>query len=64
MRGTILSYFTVGGFGHLLDDHKDEYCFYASDIKIKSGIVKAGDTVSFDLYRGHGLRAVNLRSSL
>lgn len=64
MRGTILSYFGAGGFGHLRTDQQDEYCFYANDIKTGSGIVKAGDCVSFDLYSGHGRRAVNLRSTV
>lgn len=63
MRGKIISYFDAGGFGHLLDDQKDEHCFYAADIQTLSGNVKMGDTVSFDMYRGHGPRAVNLRSS-
>ncbi len=61
MRGVILSYSSVSGFGHLSDDQQDEYCFYTGDIRTSSGLVKAGDTVSFDLYRGRGTRAVNLR---
>ena len=61
MKGIILSYFSVSGFGHLRDDQQDEYSFYSADIHTASGLVQTGDTVFFDLYRGHGTRAINLR---
>ncbi|MBZ0165409.1 MAG: hypothetical protein K8I00_01290 [Candidatus Omnitrophica bacterium] len=62
MRGKILSFFTAGGYGHLCDDQSDEYCFYSKDLKTATGQVQIGDQVRFDVYRGRGVRAVNVHA--
>ena len=63
MNGIVLEYYEVRRFGYLKDEDKDEYCFYSSDVQTNVGLLKKGDQVEFDLYRGHGVRAINVRKN-
>ena len=64
MNGTVLEYYEVRGFGYLKgEEEREEYCFYSSDLQTNGGLLKKGDQVEFDLYRGHGVRAINVRKN-
>ena len=64
MKGIVLAYSVAAGFGHLKGaEGVDEYCFYTGDIQVNSDLLKKGDLVQFEIYRGHGTRAVNVRKN-
>ncbi|MCA9398845.1 MAG: cold-shock protein [Candidatus Omnitrophica bacterium] len=57
----MLEYYVIRGFGYLKDEEKDEYCFYSKDVQLSGELLYKGDAVQFDLYKGRGTRAVNVR---
>ncbi len=64
MKGTIIEYVLGREFGYLKNEKKDEYCFYSDDIQFENSLVRKGDKVYFDLCRGHGTRAINIRKDV
>lgn len=61
LKGIVTDFFPFRGYGYLCDDQREEYCFYSDDIMTENHAVKKGEQVDFDIYVGHGVRAVNLR---
>jgi len=62
MKGIIIEFYQVRGYGYLNIDKGVEFCFYSKDIQNNNRSFKKGDEVEFDFYRGHGVRAVNVRN--
>lgn len=61
MKGIITQVNAVKGFGYLKDEANDEYCFFPDGVHADSGTVQIGDKVSFEINRGRGTKAVNIR---
>ncbi|MCA9402270.1 MAG: cold-shock protein [Candidatus Omnitrophica bacterium] len=59
--GKVTEFYPAAGFGYLRNGKKREYCFYSADIQDEKHALCVGDEVEFNLYVGHGVRAVNVR---
>ncbi|MGE0269445.1 MAG: hypothetical protein AB7S78_13425 [Candidatus Omnitrophota bacterium] len=62
LKGTVTEFYPTRGYGYLCDELRAEYCFYTNDITTGNRSVNKGDQFNFDIYVGHGVRAVNLRN--
>jgi cold shock CspA family protein len=61
LHGKVTEFYPVRGYGYLHDEKKAEYCFYSNDILKDDHSLEKGDQVTFDVYVGHGVRAINVR---